>query len=64
MSVTTTPQAEKRAAHERLRTIQHARAAKAKADARRRAAVIRKSSRAHARRTATARSRPTAGSRI
>lgn len=61
MSVTTTPQAEKRAAHERLRTIQHARAAKAKADARRRAA---ESSRAHARRTATARSRPTAGSRI
>jgi hypothetical protein len=41
MSVNTTPQAEERAARERLRAIQHARAAKAKADARRRAAVIR-----------------------
>ena len=41
MSVDATPQAEERAARERLRTIQQARAAKAKADARRRAAVIR-----------------------
>ena len=41
MSVNTTPQAEERAARDRLRAIQHARAAKAKADARRRAAVIR-----------------------
>jgi hypothetical protein len=41
MSVNTTPQAEERVAREHVRAIQHARAAKAKADARRRAAVIR-----------------------
>jgi hypothetical protein len=41
MSVNTTPQAEERAARERLHAIKQARAAKAKADARRRAAVIR-----------------------
>ncbi|MHB1572090.1 MAG: hypothetical protein ACYC0H_23190 [Solirubrobacteraceae bacterium] len=36
-----TPQREERATRERLRAIRHARAAKAQADARRRAAVIR-----------------------
>ena len=41
MTVDTTPQAEERAARERVRAIQRARAPKAKADARRRAAVIR-----------------------
>ena len=41
MSVNTTPQAEERAARDRLHAIKQARAAKAKADARRRAAVIR-----------------------
>ena len=41
MTVATTPQSEERAARERIRAIQRARAAKAKADARRRAAVIR-----------------------
>jgi hypothetical protein len=41
MTVTTTPQIEERVARERIRAIQPARAAKAKADARRRAAVIR-----------------------
>jgi hypothetical protein len=41
MTIATTPQTEERAARERVRAIQRARAAKAKADARRRAAVIR-----------------------
>ena len=40
MTVETTPQSEERAARQRVRAIQRARAAKAKADARRRAAVI------------------------
>ena len=41
MTIDTTPQTEERAARQRVRAIQRARAAKAKADARRRAAVIR-----------------------
>ena len=41
MTAPTTPQSEERAARERVRAIRHARAAKAKADASRRAAVIR-----------------------
>ncbi|MGH2883991.1 MAG: hypothetical protein ACRDPA_15065 [Solirubrobacteraceae bacterium] len=41
MSIHTTPQVEERAARQRIRAIQRARAAKAKLDARRRAAVIR-----------------------
>ena len=41
MTVETTPQNDERAARERVRAIQRARAAKAKVDARRRAAVIR-----------------------
>ena len=40
MTIDTTPQTEERAARQRVRAIQRARAAKAKADARRRAAVI------------------------
>jgi len=41
MTVGTTPQSDERAARERIRAMQRARAAKAKADASRRAAVIR-----------------------
>jgi hypothetical protein len=41
MTLSSTPQSEERSARERVRAIQRARAAKAKADARRRAAVIR-----------------------
>jgi hypothetical protein len=41
MTVDTTPRSEERAARERVRAIQRARAAKAKLDARRRGAVIR-----------------------
>lgn len=41
MTVKTTPQGEERAARDRVRAIQRARAAKSKADARRRPAVIR-----------------------
>jgi len=41
MTVDTTPRSEKRAARERVRAIQRARAAMAKLDARRRGAVIR-----------------------
>ena len=41
MTVDTTPQSEERAARECIRAMQRARAAKAKADASRRAAVIR-----------------------
>ena len=41
MTVETTPQNEERAARDRMRAIQRARVAKAKADAGRRAAVIR-----------------------
>jgi hypothetical protein len=41
MTVPSTPQSEERAARERVRTIRRARAAKAKADASRRATVIR-----------------------